>query len=68
MEAVNNVREQNRKTPQENQLAMVAEGISMLAWVTMRPNPEKHVADVLGGAQLYGNRVLTAFKDKFVSL
>lgn len=64
IETVNNVRENNRKCPQENHLAMVADGVGMLAWVTIKPAPDKYVSEVLGGAQFFGNKILTAYKEK----
>ncbi|KAB8337242.1 hypothetical protein FH972_021544 [Carpinus fangiana] len=52
--AVMEIRDKNRKCPQENHLAVVGEGVSMLAWVTIEPKPADYIGDVLGGAQLYG--------------
>lgn len=64
MERVDKVRDDNRKCPQESHIAMLADGVSVLAWVTYRPKPEDYVAEVLGGARMFGNRVLTMYKDK----
>jgi len=62
MEAVNNVRESNRKVPQENHLAMLADGVGTLGWVAIKPGPDKYIGEVLGGAQFYGNKIMTTFK------
>lgn len=64
IETVNNVRENNRRSPQVNHLAMLADGVGMLAWVTIKPGPDKFVGEVLGGAQVYGNKILMQYKDK----
>lgn len=64
IESVNGIRDKNRKSPQENHLSMIADGSGVLSWVTMKPSPDKYVAEVLGGAQFYGNKILSAFKGK----
>lgn len=68
METVNNVRDNHRKVPEENHLSMLADGVSVLAWVTVKPGPDKYIGEILGGAQFYGNKVLTAYKEKYVLL
>lgn len=67
IETVNNVRENHRKVPEENHLSLLADGVAMLAWVTIKPNPSNYIAEVLGGAQFYGNKILTLNKDKYVA-
>ncbi|KAJ3944184.1 suppressor of rasval19 [Colletotrichum fioriniae] len=62
--AVNNIKESNRGSPVFTQLSAVAEGIMVLAWVTVDNRPYKHVEDSLGSAQFFGNRVLKEQKDK----
>ncbi|OLN95650.1 Adenylyl cyclase-associated protein [Colletotrichum chlorophyti] len=62
--AVNNIKESNRGSPVFSQLSAVAEGIMVLAWVTVDNRPYKHVEDSLGSAQFFGNRVLKEQKDK----
>ena len=64
MQRVDKVRDENRKCPEENHIAMIADGVSAMAWVTIKPKPDDYVADVLGGARMFGNRVLTMYKDK----
>lgn len=68
MEAVNNVRESNRKVPQENHLAMLADGVGTLGWVAIKPGPDKYIGEVLGGAQFYGNKIMTTFKGQYVRI
>ena len=63
-EDVNSVRDRNRKCPEEHHLSMLADGVSVIAWVTYKHKPDEYVAEVLGGARMYGNRVLSAHKDK----
>lgn len=63
---VSNMKESNRGSPVFTQLSAVAEGIMVLAWVTVDNRPWKHVEESLGSAQFFGNRVLKEQKDKFV--
>ncbi|KAK1594470.1 adenylate cyclase associated N terminal-domain-containing protein [Colletotrichum navitas] len=64
--AVSNIKESNRGSAVFSQLSAVAEGIMVLAWVTVDNRPYKHVEDSLGSAQFFGNRVLKEQKDKDV--
>lgn len=62
--AVNNIKESNRGSPVFSQLSAVAEGIMVLAWVTVDTKPFKHVEESLASAQFFGNRVMKEYKDK----
>ncbi|KAI1336287.1 adenylate cyclase associated N terminal-domain-containing protein [Xylariaceae sp. FL0016] len=62
--AVGSIKESNRGSPVFSQLSAVAEGIMVLAWVTVDNRPFKHVEESLGSAQFFGNRVLKEHKDK----
>ncbi|KAI1461557.1 adenylate cyclase associated N terminal-domain-containing protein [Annulohypoxylon moriforme] len=62
--AVGSIKESNRGSPVFTQLSAVAEGIMVLAWVTVENKPFKHVEESLGSAQFFGNRVLKEHKDK----
>ncbi|KAI1737298.1 adenylate cyclase associated N terminal-domain-containing protein [Xylaria scruposa] len=62
--AVGSIKESNRGSPVFTQLSAVAEGIMVLAWVTVDLKPFKHVEESLGSAQFFGNRVLSEHKDK----
>jgi len=66
--AVTNIKDASRSSPMFDQLSAVADGIMVLAWVTVDNRPYKHVEASLGSAQFFGNRVLKEFKDKSVSL
>lgn len=66
--AVTNIKDASRSSPMFDQLSAVADGIMVLAWVTVENRPYKHVEASLGSAQFFGNRVLKEFKDKSVSL
>ncbi|KAI4603278.1 hypothetical protein KJ359_006071 [Pestalotiopsis sp. 9143b] len=61
---VGSIKEANRGSPDYTQLSAVAEGIMVLAWVTVDMRPYKHVDESLGSAQFFGNRVLKEYKDK----
>ena len=58
------VKDSNRADPMYTQLSAVADGVMMLAWVTVENRPYKHVEETLGSAQFFGNRVLKEQKDK----
>lgn len=62
--AVNSIKESNRGAPVFSQLSAVAEGIMVLAWVTVENKPFKHVEESLASAQFFGNRVMKEHKDK----
>ncbi|KAI0386028.1 adenylate cyclase associated N terminal-domain-containing protein [Hypomontagnella monticulosa] len=62
--AVGSIKESNRGSPVFSHLSAVAEGIMVLAWVTVDNRPYKHVEESLGSAQFFGNRVLKEYKDK----
>jgi adenylyl cyclase-associated protein len=64
MEQVTAAREANRDPKLKDHLSMVGDGIGALTWVAIEPKPAEFVADVLPGAQFYGNRVLKEFKEK----
>ena len=60
------IKDGNRGSPMKEHLAMVAEGISTLQWLLMEGKPADVVGEIIGGAQMYGNRVLKAYKDGYV--
>ncbi|KAI1384875.1 adenylate cyclase associated N terminal-domain-containing protein [Hypoxylon trugodes] len=62
--AAGSIKESNRGSPVFSQLSAVAEGIMVLAWVTVDNKPYRHVEESLGSAQFFGNRVLKDNKDK----
>lgn len=64
MGVVTDIKEANRASPFKDQLAMVAEGMGALQWVVFDGKPADYVAEVLGGVQLFGNRVLKEYKEK----
>ncbi|OAQ86548.1 adenylyl cyclase-associated protein [Purpureocillium lilacinum] len=62
--SVGELKDSNRPDPMYTQLSAVADGIMMLAWVTIENRPYKHVEECLGSAQFFGNRVLKEQKDR----
>ncbi|KJZ78123.1 hypothetical protein HIM_02760 [Hirsutella minnesotensis 3608] len=62
--AVTELKDSNRSDPMHTQLSAVADGIMMLAWVTVDNRPYKHVDECLGSAQFFGNRVLKEHKER----
>jgi len=66
MTKVDDIRQSNRGSPAKDGLAMIADGVGTLAWVTMEPKPSDYVSELFGGAQMYGNKILNQFKDTYV--
>ncbi|KAK4238637.1 adenylate cyclase associated N terminal-domain-containing protein [Achaetomium macrosporum] len=64
MTAVGNIKDSNRGDTHYNNLCTVSESIMALAWVTIDTKPFKHVEESLGAAQFWGNKILTANKNK----
>ena len=58
------LKDSHRGSPMKEHLAMVAEGITVAHWLVMDGKPADYVAEVIGGAQMYGNRVLTKYKER----
>lgn len=63
--AVTEIKESNRADPMYTQLSAVADGIMVLAWVTVVHRPFNHVEEFLGSAQFFGNRVIKENKEKY---
>lgn len=63
MGTVGDIRDSNRGSKMKEHLAMVGEGIAALQWLVMESKPADYVGEVIGGAQMYGNRVLKAYKE-----
>ncbi|KAL2267758.1 hypothetical protein VTJ83DRAFT_5035 [Remersonia thermophila] len=64
MTVVGGLKDANRGDANYNNLATVAESMLALAWVTIDIKPFKHVEESLAAAQFWGNKVLTAHKNK----
>jgi adenylyl cyclase-associated protein len=67
MEKADEVRQANREAALRDPLTMVADSMSALGWVTMESNPKPHeyISELFGGAQIFGNKVLKEYKDKY---
>ena len=63
MGAVGDIRDSHRASPMKEHLAMVGEGIGVLQWLIVDGKPADYVGEVIGGSQMYGNRVLKAYKE-----
>ncbi|EMC96422.1 hypothetical protein BAUCODRAFT_474005 [Baudoinia panamericana UAMH 10762] len=61
--SVGDIRDSHRASPMKDQLAMIGEGIGALQWLIMEGKPSDYVTEVIGGAQMYGNRVLRTYKE-----
>jgi adenylyl cyclase-associated protein len=69
MEKSDEIRQQNRETALKDPLAMVADGVGCLGWITIQPGssskPHEHIKELFGGAQMFGNKVLKEYRDKY---
>jgi adenylyl cyclase-associated protein len=68
MTAVDNIRQNNRASEYRDHLEMVADGVGALVWITFDTKPGDAVAELFGGAQMYGNKILRQYKDKCVGI
>lgn len=64
MGVVGDVRDSNRASAMKEHLAMVGEGVAALQWLIMDEKPADYVGEVIGGAQMYGNRVLKEYRER----
>lgn len=64
MTAVGSIKDSNRGDPNYNNLCTVSESMMALSWVTIETKPFKHVEESFGTAQFWGNKILTASKNK----
>ena len=63
MSSVGDVRDSHRGSPMKEHFSMVGEGITALQWLVMDGKPADFVSEVIGGAQMYGNRILKNYKE-----
>ncbi|KAF4552033.1 putative adenylyl cyclase-associated protein [Elsinoe fawcettii] len=61
--AVNDIKDSNRSSPYKDHLNMVSEGTSAPMWI-FDPKPADYLGEVIGGVQLFGNRILKEYKEK----
>jgi adenylyl cyclase-associated protein len=43
---------------------MVADGVATLGWVAVEYKPADYAAELFGGAQMSGNKVLKQYKER----
>lgn len=69
MEKTDEFRQSNREPSLKDPLSMVADGVGSLGWVTIGQGggmkPHEHINELVGGAQMYGNKVLKEYRDKY---
>ncbi len=69
MEKTDEFRQSNRDPALKDSVSMVADGVGSLGWVTIGQGggmkPHEHINELFGGAQMYGNKVLKEFRDKY---
>lgn len=69
MQEVEGAKKASREPTLRDPISMVADGVGALGWVTLDESqgqkPHEQILELLGGAQMYGNKVLREFKDKY---
>lgn len=69
MEKTDEFRQTNREAALKDPLSMVADGVGCLGWITISSSgsmkPHEHIKELFGGAQMYGNKVLKEYRDKY---
>ncbi|KAH7039521.1 adenylate cyclase associated N terminal-domain-containing protein [Macrophomina phaseolina] len=63
IEKVDQVKQISKDPKLKNHLTMVGDGVGVLGWVTMDSKPGDVAAELFGGAQMYGNKVLKEAKE-----
>lgn len=66
IEKVDQVKQISKDRDLKNHLTMVGDGVGVLGWVTMDSKPGDVAAELFGGAQMYGNKVLKEYKETYV--
>ena len=61
---VGEIKDRSRNNALRDQLSMISDGTGVLYWMVMEGKPSDYVGEIIGGVQMYGNRVLTKHKDK----
>jgi len=61
---VGEIKDKNRNLALKDHFTMVADGMGALQWVVIEPSPIDWVSEVLGGVQMFGNRVLKEYREK----
>ncbi|RUS88919.1 hypothetical protein EGW08_003358 [Elysia chlorotica] len=64
LQAVQELREKNRRSEYFNHLSALSESIPALGWVTVTPAPGPFVKEMADAGTFYTNRVLKDFKEK----
>jgi len=64
MIAVGDIREKNRQSEFNNHLALVADGTQALGWIVRDSKPAEQAAELFGGAQMWGNKLLKAHRNR----
>ncbi|BFZ11262.1 hypothetical protein BsWGS_14301 [Bradybaena similaris] len=64
LQAVQDFRENNRKSEFFNHLSAISESIAALGWVTIAPAPGPYVKEMSDAGTFYTNRVLKDYKEK----
>ncbi|KAL8558489.1 hypothetical protein ACOMHN_059230 [Nucella lapillus] len=62
--AVQEFREQNRRSAMFNHLSAISESIAALGWITVTPAPGPYVKEMKDAGMFYTNRVLKDHKEK----
>uniref|UniRef100_A0A0B7AU63 Adenylyl cyclase-associated protein n=2 Tax=Arion vulgaris TaxID=1028688 RepID=A0A0B7AU63_9EUPU len=64
LQAVQNYRENNRKSENFNHLSAISESIAALVWITIAPAPGPYVKEMIDSGTFFTNRVLKDHKQE----
>lgn len=69
IEKADEIRQHNREAALKDPLSLVADGVGSLGWIGIPSGggmkPVDYIKELFGGAQMYGNKVLKEYKDKY---
>ena len=72
IEKTDEFKQTNREEALKDPLSLVADGVGSLGWVSIpegaATTPHDYIKELFGGAQMYGNKVLKEYRDKYVPL
>jgi adenylyl cyclase-associated protein len=66
MMAINDIQDKNKNMQLKNHMALVADAAQALTWIAIDNKPADYLGELFGGAQIWGNNILRAYKDKLV--
>lgn len=66
MVAINDLQDKNKNIQLKNHMSLVADATQALTWIAIDNKPADYLGELFGGAQIWGDKILRAYKDKLV--